>query len=205
MENKRTCTFSFFRWDSPYGVICLFRLRHLTTGGGYLVCATPHTVLYRSIWNFAGSFVMVCRCDVVWHYRQFNFFVTFLTFELSHLWGLNTIKVHYRRYFVRATPPTALYWSIWNFACSLSWSVDVYVVLALLSISFLSLFLVLSLAIFYATNLKSWGGILVWACPSVRTPVRHSVCPLKNKRTPFLCSCVGVFFAELFPFFDLGS
>ena len=41
--------FFFLRWGSPCGAISLFRLRHLTTGGGYLVCATPHTVLYRSI------------------------------------------------------------------------------------------------------------------------------------------------------------
>ena len=29
---------------------------------GYLVSATPHTILYRSLWNFAHVFDMVWRC-----------------------------------------------------------------------------------------------------------------------------------------------
>ena len=29
---------------------------------GYLVSATPHTILYRSLWNFAHVFAMVWRC-----------------------------------------------------------------------------------------------------------------------------------------------
>ena len=29
---------------------------------GYLVSATPHTILYRSLWNFAYVFAMVWRC-----------------------------------------------------------------------------------------------------------------------------------------------
>ena len=29
---------------------------------GYLVSATPHTILYRSLWNFAHVFLMVWRC-----------------------------------------------------------------------------------------------------------------------------------------------
>ena len=36
-------------------------------------------------------------------------FVTFSIFEISHFWGINTIKVHYRAYLVRATPPTVLH------------------------------------------------------------------------------------------------
>ena len=38
MKNKRTRILSIFRLGSPYGVIPLFRLRHLTTDGGYRVC-----------------------------------------------------------------------------------------------------------------------------------------------------------------------
>ena len=64
-------------------------------------------------------------------------FVTFFGFlNLSHFWGLNTIKVHYHGYFV-CTTPTILYWSTDQFEALqalLWWSVDVHVVLALSSI-----------------------------------------------------------------------
>ena len=47
---------------------------------GYLVCATPSTVLCRSFWNFTGVFVMVWRCayelDII---LRLNF-VTFFAF-----------------------------------------------------------------------------------------------------------------------------
>ena len=85
---------------------------HLMTAGGYLVCATPHTILHQSIWNFAGSFVMVCRYACVFGIFDNLIFDIFF----SNFWGLNTIKVHYRWYLVCATPPTVLYWSILSFA-----------------------------------------------------------------------------------------
>ena len=110
MKNKWTCIFSFFHLGFLYRVIPLFRFRHLMTDDGYLVCATPYTVLYWPIWNFAGSFVMVCRyaCDI--GIVNNLIFVTFFFFYFwtSHFWGLNTIKVHYSGYLVCATPPTVL-------------------------------------------------------------------------------------------------
>ena len=33
---------------------------------GYLVSATPHTILYRSLWNFAHVFAMVWKWACVW-------------------------------------------------------------------------------------------------------------------------------------------
>ena len=80
MKNKRIRMFSFFRRGSPCGVIPLLRLRHLTIDDEYLVCAIPRTVLYQSIQNFAGSFVMVCRCAYGFGIIVNLFCVTFFDF-----------------------------------------------------------------------------------------------------------------------------
>ena len=58
-------------------------------------------------------FFMVFRYACDFGIIQCHFF---FTFELSHFWDLNTIKMHYRWYLVCTTPPTVLYQSIWNFA-----------------------------------------------------------------------------------------
>ena len=88
MKNKGTCMFFIFLSGSPYGVIPLFRLRYLTADGGYLVWTTPHTVIYPSIWNFSGSFAMVCRCSYGFGIMVNLIFVTF--FRLLKL----AISVH---------------------------------------------------------------------------------------------------------------
>ena len=68
---------------------------------GYLVCTTPPTVLYQSIWNFAGPFVMVCRWGSPCGATPL-FWLRHLTIDSSYL--------------VHQTPHTVLYLLIWNFA-----------------------------------------------------------------------------------------
>ena len=46
---------------------------------GYLVSATPHTILYRSFWNFAHVFSMVWRCAYGLDIILALIFVTFST------------------------------------------------------------------------------------------------------------------------------
>ena len=99
--------FFFFLRNSPCGFIPLFRLRYLTTVGTRYT--THHTVIYWSIRNFTCSFVMVCRFVFDYGIIVNKTFVTLFTFELSNFWSLNTIEVHYRGYFVSATPLTVLY------------------------------------------------------------------------------------------------
>ena len=47
---------------------------------GYLVSTAPHTVLYKSFWNFAHVFSMVWRCACAFHIILTVIFVTFLYF-----------------------------------------------------------------------------------------------------------------------------
>ena len=56
MKSKRTRIFQFFVGVFFAELVPFFRLRHLTTNGGYVVYATVHTVLCQAILNFAGSF-----------------------------------------------------------------------------------------------------------------------------------------------------
>ena len=51
---------------------------------GYLVSAAPHTILYRSLWNFAHVFAMVWRCA---HGLDIILELIFVTF--STLWTLS--------------------------------------------------------------------------------------------------------------------
>ena len=51
---------------------------------GYLVSATPHTILYRSLWNFAPVFTMVWGCA---HSLDIILELIFVTF--STLWTLS--------------------------------------------------------------------------------------------------------------------
>ena len=56
---------------------------HRYIDSGYLVIATPHTILYRSFWNFAHVFSGVCKSacalDIIFKF----IFVTFSTLTLS--------------------------------------------------------------------------------------------------------------------------
>ena len=74
-------------------LICIWHFGGLNTikvhYSGYFVCATPPTVLYRSIWNLAGSFVMVCRyacgfCTIV-NLIFVIFFMPYRSF-VCHYW-----------------------------------------------------------------------------------------------------------------------
>ena len=84
---------------------------------GYLVSATPHTILYRSFWNFAHVFSMVWRCacglDIIlaFNFCYFFHFANFVIFWPQILW-----KCCDSGYLVSATPRTILYQSFWNFA-----------------------------------------------------------------------------------------
>ena len=77
----------------------------------YLVSTTPHTILYRSFWNFAHVFIMV------WRYAYGLDIITFST-----LWTLSFSDLRFYEsqwgsgYLVSATPHTILYQSLWNFA-----------------------------------------------------------------------------------------
>ena len=51
---------------------------------GYLVRATPHTVLYRSLWNFAHVFTMVWRCA-----RGLDIILELIFVTFSTLWTLS--------------------------------------------------------------------------------------------------------------------
>ena len=107
MKNKRTnIFFSFFRRG--------FFFRQAFEDRRWVPCVRNSSCSFTQIdlklWRL---FVMVCKC--AWRFGVIvnSSFVTFLTFGLRHFFGLNTTKVHYRRYRVCATP-TVLYQSIWN-------------------------------------------------------------------------------------------
>ena len=84
---------------------------------GYLVSATPHTIVYRSLWNFAHVFPMVWKCayglDIILKlfFVPFSYLWTFVIFWPQILW-----KCRDSGYLVSATPHTILYRSLWNFA-----------------------------------------------------------------------------------------
>ena len=84
---------------------------------GYLVSATPHTILYRSFWNFAHVFAMVWRCacglDIILDliFCPFYYFVNFVIFWPQILW-----KCIDSGYHVSTTPYTASCLSLFNFA-----------------------------------------------------------------------------------------
>ena len=51
---------------------------------GYLVSATPHTILYRSLWNFVHVFAMVWRCA-----RGLDIILELIFVTYSTLWTLS--------------------------------------------------------------------------------------------------------------------
>ena len=76
--------------------LAIFRALSITMwmDRGYLVDATPPTVLYRFFWNFTGVLVMVwkyaCGLDIILRL----IIVTFLSVELSYLSGIIFNKVY---------------------------------------------------------------------------------------------------------------
>ena len=82
---------------------------------GYLVSATPHTILYQSFWNFEHVFSNMKMC--IWfgynpciYFFYFFHFANFVIFWPQILW-----KCCDSGYLVSTTPHTILYWSFWNF------------------------------------------------------------------------------------------
>ena len=97
---------------------------------GYLVSATPHTILYRSFWNFTHVFAMVwryaCGLDIILEliFVTFFHFVNFVIFWPQILW-----KCIDNGYLVSATPYTIPCLSLCNFAhLFFPWFEDVHVV-----------------------------------------------------------------------------
>ena len=83
---------------------------------GYLVSATPHTILYQSFWNFAHVFSMVWRCAYGFGYNPCIYFCYFFHFaNFVIFWPRILWKCCDSAYLVSATPHTILYWSFWNF------------------------------------------------------------------------------------------
>ena len=83
---------------------------------GYLVSATPHTVLYRSLWNFAHVFALVWRCA-----RGLDIILELIFITFSTLWTLSFSDLRfyesvYSGYLVSATPYTISCLSLCNFA-----------------------------------------------------------------------------------------
>ena len=84
---------------------------------GYLVSATPHTILYQSFWNFVYVFAMVWRfaygLDIILEliFVTFFHFVNFVIFWPQILW-----KCIDSGYLVSATPYTISCLSLCNFA-----------------------------------------------------------------------------------------
>ena len=83
---------------------------------GYLVSATPHTILYQSFWNFAHILHGLKICMWFEYNPCINFchFFHFENFVIS--WPQILWKCIDSGYLVSATPHTILYQSFWNFA-----------------------------------------------------------------------------------------
>ena len=61
---------------------------------GYLVSATPHTILYQSLWNFAHVFAMVWRCACGLDIILELIFVTFSTLWTLSFLTSDSMKVY---------------------------------------------------------------------------------------------------------------
>ena len=90
--NPRINFYHFFRILN----LVIFQAQILSKGidSGYLVCATPPTVLCQSFLNFVGVSVMVWRCACGLDIFLRLFLSLFRHFKLSHFWDTNTIKVY---------------------------------------------------------------------------------------------------------------
>ena len=112
--------------------LVIFQPQYIASG--YLVSATPHTILYQSFWNFAHVFSIVWRCACALDIILALIFVTFCRtcFSMGDLGVQVSVRpfVHpsvrpsvrpsvniYPGCLVSATPLTVLYLSFGNFAC----------------------------------------------------------------------------------------
>ena len=83
------CVFVWFGYNCEIIVCHFFHFVNLVIfwpqwiDSGYLVSATPHTILYRSFWNFAHVFSMVWRCAYGLDIIFALIFVTFSTLRTS--------------------------------------------------------------------------------------------------------------------------
>ena len=82
---------------------------------GYLVSATPHTNLYRSLWNFAHVFATVWRCACGLDIILELIFATFSTLW-TFFWPQILWKCIDSGYLVSAAPYTISYLLLCNFA-----------------------------------------------------------------------------------------
>ena len=67
----------------PQVIFCHFfhaRILSKCIDSGYLMCATPPTVLWRSFCYFTGVFVIVSRCACGLDIIHRSFFITFSAF-----------------------------------------------------------------------------------------------------------------------------
>ena len=95
--------------------------------------ATPHTVLYRSFWNFAHVFSMVWKCAYGLDIILELIFVTFSTLSFSDL------RLYESGYLVSATPYIISYLSLCNFEKQVShmwFACGLDIVLALIFVTF---------------------------------------------------------------------
>ena len=110
---------------------------------GYLVSATPHTILYRSFWNFVHVFSMVWRCACGLDIILALIFVTFSTLGTLSFSDLRFYEVLWQWVPCKETPHTILYRSFWNFAhvFSMVWryACGLDVILALIFVTFSTL------------------------------------------------------------------
>ena len=97
---------------------------------GYLVCATPPTVLCRFFQNFIGCFVHGLKICMWFGYSPKIFFCHFFNkFNLAIFQAFLQSKWIDSGYLVCATPPTVLSWffrnftdvffMVWRYACGL--------------------------------------------------------------------------------------
>ena len=83
---------------------------------GYLVSATPHTILYRSFWNFAHVFSMVWRYTYGLNIILALIFVTFSTLWTCHFLTPDAMKVYGQWVPCEPALYTISYLSFYNFA-----------------------------------------------------------------------------------------
>ena len=96
---------------------------------GYLVSATPHTILYRSLWNFAYVFAMVWRCAYGLDIILELIFVTFSTLWTLSFLTSDSMKV-YRQWLPCKRNPLYNFMPVFMQLCTsfFPWFEDVHVV-----------------------------------------------------------------------------
>ena len=84
------CSIIFYHF---FHFVNLVIFRPQCIDSGYLVSATPHTILYQSFWNFAHVFSMVWRCAYGLDIILAFIFVTFSLCELCHFLTSDSMKM----------------------------------------------------------------------------------------------------------------